>query len=204
MIYSLKGNLILIKENYVVVECAGVGYKCLTSGVTQNFYSSCINSEIIIYTYVSIRQDNIEIFGFFDLLELECFKLLISVSGVGPKAGLAILSQFVPQKLIELISSNDNKSLTFVSGIGAKTAQRIVLELKDKIKNINIFSELEPKINTNKKIYLENSKNKQEAIRALSSLGYTQSEIKSVVLNLDENLSVEEMIKIVLKNMNNK
>lgn len=200
LLYNLRGTLILIKENFVVVECGGVGYKCFASSITQNFYKSHINTEINIYTYVNIRQDAIDIFGFCDLFELECFKLLISVSGVGSKAGLSILSQFSPQKLIEIICSNDSKSLTLVSGIGAKTAQRIVLELKDKVKNVEILTSSESKINNN--IYIESSQNKNQAIKALNSLGYSQSEIKYLISELDNNMSVEEIIKFILKNIN--
>lgn len=193
LIYSLKGALTLIKDNFIVVECGGVGYKCITCSSTQLFYKEFVGKEITVYTYMNVRQDAIDFFGFSCLSELECFKLLISVSGVGSKAALGILSQFSPGKVSEIISSGDSKILTSTPGIGSKTAQRIILELKDKIKSFSFYSQgfegLETSI----------TKNKEEAIKALGALGYSAAEVKPWISNLSEKLSVEEIIRIALK-----
>lgn len=193
LIYSLKGILTVIKDNFIVVECSGVGYKCITSSATKEFYSEFIEKEITVYTYMSVRQDAIDIFGFSNLSEMECFKLLISVSGVGSKAALGILSQFSPEHISEIVSSGDSKALTTTSGVGSKTAQRIILELKDKIKNLSFYS---PGFKAHE---TSGSRNKEEAIKALAALGYSSSEVKPWISNLSGNLSVEEIIKIALK-----
>lgn len=195
MIYSLKGTLIANESNYIVIDCMGVGYKCLTSYNTQNQFFNKLNKEVFVYTYLNVRQDAVDLFGFESQNELECFKLLTSVSGVGPKAALSILSQFTSQKMSMIISAGDSKSLTSVSGIGAKTAQRIVLELKDKLNNKFYKSSLEPKgtaIPTdNKKI--------TEAMEALAVLGYSGADVLPILSEMNTGIKVEEMIQKTLK-----
>lgn len=195
MIYSLKGKLILAQDNFLVIECAGVGYKCMSSTFTQAHFSKSLGQEVTVYTYLSVRQDALELFGFLNPLELECFKLLISVSGVGSKAALGILSQFPAEKVSQVISNGDTSSLTSVSGIGIKTAKRVILELKDKFSNFAIENNIS---SLNSKDYLTN---KTEAIKALASLGYSNSEVTPWISNLSDSLSVEEMIKSTLKYM---
>lgn len=197
MIYSLQGTLTLIENNFVVVSCGGVGYKCFTSFYTQNQLMSKINESVTVYTHVSVRQDAIDIFGFSSKSELECFKLLTTVSGVGPKAALSILSQFSAEKIAMIISCGDSKSLTSASGIGAKTAQRIVLELKDKLKSI---SGEKSEIISNA-INFSQSKNSSEAVKALEVLGYSSSEVLPIISTFDENCSVEELIQKTLRLM---
>lgn len=195
LIYSLRGNLIFIKDNFLVIDCSGVGYKCTCSLFTQAFFSEKLNQEINVYTYLMVRQDALELFGFSDEEELECFKLLTSVSGVGSKAALGILSQFSSTKIAQIISAGDNKSLTTAPGIGPKTAKRIILELKEKFLNFkksNVIVENELQ---------KNSENKNEALKALCSLGYSQAEVMPWILNLSESLSVEEIIRSTLKHM---
>ena len=200
MIYSLKGILLTVENNFLVIECAGVGYKCLTSLYTQSTFNSNIGSEIIVYTYMSVRQDAVDLFGFSDKSELECFKLLTSVSGVGPKAALAILSQFPADKLTFLITSGDSKSLTSASGIGKKTAERIVLELKDKIVK-NTFTSSPS--NSFGALPIQNS-NVSQAAQALNALGFTTQDIIPVLTTLDPNTPVEKMINTALKSMDKK
>ena len=197
MIYSLQGTLTLIENNFLVVSCGGVGYKCFTSFYTQNQWMSKINESVTVYTHVSVRQDAIDIFGFSSKSELECFKLLTTVSGVGPKAALSILSQFSAEKIAMIISFGDSKSLTSASGIGAKTAQRIVLELKDKLKSI---SGEKSEIISNA-INFSQSKNSSEAVKALEVLGYSSSEVLPIISKFDENCSVEELIQKTLRLM---
>ena len=196
MFYSLKGLLITLENNFLVVECNGVGYKCLTSLYTQSQFKDKIGNEITVYTFLSVRQDALDLFGFADNSELECFKMLTSVSGVGPKAALSILSQFPAEKVAYLVTSGDSKSLTSVSGIGAKTAQRIVLELKDKLSAIGFESSAQKITN----MPLGNS-NISEAIKALSTLGYSAGEVMQHISSFDENLPVEKLIQLTLKSM---
>lgn len=195
MIYSLKGTLIANESNYIVIDCMGVGYKCLTSYNTQNQFFNKLNKEVFVYTYLNVRQDAVDLFGFESQNELECFKLLTSVSGVGPKAALSILSQFTSQKMSMIISAGDSKSLTSVSGIGAKTAQRIVLELKDKLNNKFYKTSLASKGTTiptdNKKI--------TEAMEALAVLGYSGADVLPILSEMNTDIKVEEMIQKTLK-----
>lgn len=195
MIHSLRGKLILAQNNFLVIECAGVGYKCMSSTFTQAYFSKNLDNEVLVYTYLNVRQDAIELFGFSDYLELECFKLLISVSGVGSKAALGILSQFPAEKVSQMVSNGDSKSLTLAPGIGVKTAKRIILELKDKFSNISVESDISEFRST------VNNTNKDEALKALTSLGYSQSEVMPCISNLSDNLSVEEIIRLTLKSM---
>lgn len=197
MIYSLRGIFLKAEGNFLVIECAGVGYKCLTSLYTQSKLKDKIGDEIIVYTYLNIRQDAVDLFGFIDEQELECFKSLTSVSGVGPKAALAILSQYSSEQVVSLVISGDSKSLTATPGIGAKTAQRIVLELKDKLSKI-INSE---RHSNNTAGFIAPSSNHSEAIKALSVLGYSAQDVAPVVSSLDPNISVEELITLALKSM---
>lgn len=137
MIATLNGKLIIKELNYVVVECGGVGIKCF---VTQHTHSTVgnIGDNVFLYTYLVVREDALDLYGFSDNSELEVFKLITSVSGVGSKIGLAILSEFTADKIMLYIASGDAKSLTAASGVGIKLAQRIVLELKDKVGSVSL------------------------------------------------------------------
>ena len=132
MIYSLRGKLIHKEPMLAVVECGGVGYACRTTCSTASQLDA-VGKEVSLYTYLYVREDNIELFGFYTTQELNCFKMLITVSGVGPKAALAILSDIDSQRFALTIASGDSKVFTKTKGVGPKLAQRIVLELKDKI-----------------------------------------------------------------------
>lgn len=197
MIYSLKGTLELVQDNFIVVNCAGVGYKCVCSLVTKSFFSESLLKEITVYTHLSVRQDAMELFGFSSISELESFKLLTSVSGVGPKAALGILSQFSTEKLSFIISGSDSKSLTNAPGIGPKTAKRIILELKDKFSVDKISSSNEVESYD----IPSSAGKKNEALNALMVLGYLKQEVLPYLSNLSENLSIEEMIQSTLKYM---
>lgn len=196
MIYSLRGVLIYKEPSIVVIECGGVGYSCK---ITENTYSKLknLNDEQFLYTYMSVREDNIELFGFATQDELNCFKLLISVNGVGAKAGISILSTLTPEKVVLAISSGDSKAISKSKGVGAKIAQRIILELKDKIakEDITITSDA----------FIENIptniSNFEEALQGLLALGYSQSEVIPYMKKLSKNLSVSDIIREVLKCM---
>ncbi len=199
MIYSLKGRIIDKEKDLAVIECGGVGYACRT---TLNTLSKleCNESEVLLYTFLNVHENGIELFGFSDKRELNCFKMLLSVSGVGAKAGLSILSDFTPEQFAMLIASGDSKTLTKTKGIGAKTAQRIVLELKDKITADNSGYELS---GVSKTVNINNSAC-SEALEGLMVLGYTQGEVMPILAGLDKNLDTAGLIKEVLKMMSTK
>jgi Holliday junction DNA helicase RuvA len=197
MIYSVRGKLIHKESDLAVVECSGVGYACRTTLSTVASLPEK-GSEVMLYTYLHVREDCVELFGFASEQELNCFRMLISVSGVGPKAALAILSDVTPERFALLVASDDSKTLTKTKGIGAKTAQRIVLELKDRIvkENINLAEAGGALAGP-----AAEGSAVGEAFSALLVLGYTQSEIAPVVSGLDPELGSAEMIKQALKIM---
>lgn len=197
MIATLNGKLIIKELNYIVVECGGVGFKCF---ITQNTHSAVgnVGDKVFLYTYLSVREDALELYGFADSSELEVFKLITSVSGVGSKIGLAILSEFTPDKIMLSIASGDAKMLTAASGVGIKLAQRIVLELKDKVGSIaNDDSVLNIRNVGNATAHTSS----KEAIEALVSLGYSQSEASLAVSKLDTTLDTNTLIKQALKSL---
>ena len=195
MIYSLRGTLIFIEDNYIVVECCGVGYKCLTSTETQVKIKNQVGCEIKVFTYMNVRENAVDLFGFSDIEELNCFKMLTSVSGVGPKVGLAILSEFSASQIAIFISSNDSSSITKVSGVGKKTAERIILELRDKFKMTKLNNKIDNLGTTN------TSNNILEASKALEVLGYNHSVISAVLSKVDTSLPVEKLIRMALEHI---
>ena len=197
MIATLNGKLIIKELNYVVVECGGVGIKCF---VTQNTHSTVgnIGDNVFLYTYLVVREDALDLYGFSDNSELEVFKLITSVSGVGSKIGLAILSEFTADKIMLYIASGDAKSLTAASGVGIKLAQRIVLELKDKVGSVSLG---DASIDVKSVGNATANSSSKEAIEALVSLGYTQSEASLAVGRLDQSLDTNELIKQALKSL---
>lgn len=198
MFYSLTGNIIYSDLNSVAVECSGVGFKCFTTMNTLRKIGGK-SSKVTLYTYLNVREDALDLFGFADTYELDFFKLLISVSGVGPKAALAILSELNPDKLALCIASGDSKAITKAQGVGPKLAQRVVLELKDKVKGI--AHEDAEGYDLAAAEAAASSAAGSEAVSALMVLGYTQSEAAAAVGKLDQSLTVEEMIKQALKSL---
>ncbi|MCD7731376.1 MAG: Holliday junction branch migration protein RuvA [Oscillospiraceae bacterium] len=195
MIYSLRGKLTHKEPNLAVVECGGVGYACRTTLNTLSKLGG-VGSEAFLLTYLYIREDAVEIFGFATEQELNCFKMLISVSGVGPKAGLAILSDTTPEGFALNVATGDYKAFTKTKGVGPKLAQRVVLELKDKITNEQLASSVGGAESVTAVI---GGGNVSEAVSALVVLGYSQAEAASAVAKLDPSLSVEDLIKNALK-----
>ena len=144
MIASLRGKLIYTDNTVAVVECGGVGYKCfVTKNTLYNLPQK--NEEVFLHTYMVVREDAMDLYGFESIEELDAFKLITSVNGVGAKIGLALLSEFTASQLTLYIASNDPKALTAASGVGIKLAQRIVLELKDKVGSLATGETLEIK-----------------------------------------------------------
>lgn len=196
MIASLNGKLIYTDNTSAVVECGGVGFKCfVTKNTLYNLPGK--NENVFLHTYMVVREDAMDLYGFTDREELECFKLITSVSGVGSKIGLALLSEFTANQITLYIASNDPKALTAASGVGIKLAQRIVLELKDKIGSLESGETIEIKAVGNGTV----NSNSKEAVAALVSLGYTQSEASLAVGRQDQTLSTEELIKQALKSL---
>ena len=191
MIYSLNGKLIHTEPELAVVECGGVGYACKTTFNTLQKIAG--EQEVMLYTYMSVREDAVELFGFADREELKCFKLLISVNGVGPKAAISILSTMNSQQFALCVATDDSKALTKVKGIGAKTAQRVILELKDKLAGETISVRGQGAAATSAAD--APGSNIAEAVTALEVLGYTEAEALSVLGKLDPALPVEELIK---------
>ena len=193
MIYSLSGKLVHLEGSLAVIECNGVGYACKVSMQTIGRLGS-VGSNVKIYTYLYLREDLVELYGFASLEEKDCFLLLISVSGVGPKAAISILSDTTPEIFALCVATGDYKTLTRSQGIGAKIAQRIVLELKDKIsKDVQLNNDIPTE-------YISSgSSNINEAVSALSVLGYPKSEAAKALSKIPPNSSVEEMIKYGLK-----
>lgn len=198
MIYSLSGTIRTKQPNFVVLEVSGVGFGVKTTLNTTSKLGR-EGEQGFLYTHLNVREDALELYGFAQQSELECFLMLISISGVGPKAALTILSDRSPEEFALLVASEDVKALSKSSGIGPKTAQRIVLELKDKIGATQAAAQVQESGET---LPLQSgSKNAAEAVSALVVLGFTQSEAAGVIRKLDPSLPVEEMIRIGLKQL---
>lgn len=197
MIYNLRGTLTVSDVNYIVVECSGVGFKCFTTFNTVKDLGR-VGDEVNVYTHLSVREDAMDLYGFATVAELDAFKLLITVSGVGPKAAAAVLSELSPDKLALCIASGDAKSITRAQGVGKKTAERIVLELKDKMGAIASDSVSRSVMNASSAVADNDT---AEAVAALVALGYSQSDASMAVGAMDKSLSVDEMIRQGLKQL---
>jgi len=207
MFYYIEGKLAHLDYSFAVIDANGVGYKMTISQSTYEAMPPHLSvSEaptVRLYTYMAVREDGIELFGFASEGELDAFKLLISVSGVGPKAAISILSVFTPDKLAITIMNEDTKMIAKANGIGAKTAARIVLELKDKI--AKSFSEMPAdsplKVSTQAATPTGTSK-LSDAQSALLVLGYTKSEIVAALRGVDiSNKETDDIIRLALKNL---
>ncbi len=196
MIASLNGRIIAKEPTFAVIECGGVGMRCFITDNTYRVLGS-VGQPAFLYTYLSVREDALDLYGFADEQELEIFKMIITVSGVGSKIGLALLSEFTPDKLVLFIASGDSKALTAASGVGLKLAQRIILELKDKVGSAAIGQSAEVAVVGNAGAIPA----AREAVEALVALGFTQSEASLAVGRLDPSLSVDELIKQALKSL---
>ncbi|CCY99271.1 holliday junction ATP-dependent DNA helicase RuvA [Clostridium sp. CAG:793] len=193
MIAYLKGIIDIKRQDYVVIDVHGVGYKIfMPEGAIQNLE---VDSEAKIYTFMRVREDDVSLYGFLNVEELAMFELLISVGGIGAKSAVGILSNIAPSKFALAVITDDVTTLKKLPGIGAKTAQRIILELKDKIKTQEA-TEQENEI----KQKTEVSDSAKDAIEALQVLGYTRREVEEAISKIGEsNLTTEEIIKQGLK-----
>lgn len=195
MFYYLNGTVAHVEPYLAVIDCGGVGYACRTTGTTISQLK--VGKVGKLYTYLNVGEDVFDLYGFATQGELGSFKQLIGVSGVGPKAALAILSSCTPQNLAMAIITGDEKTLTVAPGIGKKIAQRIILELKDKVTK----EQNDVGLPLGGAVAAEKSK-AVEAAQALAVLGYSQQDISDALRGIDvENLPLEEIIRQSLKRM---
>lgn len=200
MYYYLNGELAICESGTCVVDCDGVGYKLTTSLMTSQNLSNKLGQKIKLFTHLAVREDGIELFGFESNEERACFNLLISVSGVGPKAAINILSMMSPDRFSLAVCTEDTKFISKTPGIGPKTAARIVLELKDKISKETITTSPSLNANTTTKSTTM-SKNLSEACEALAVLGYDKNTILSAIKDIDPATDVGLIIKTALKKL---
>lgn len=202
MFYYLKGELAYRDINTCVIDCGGVGYKLTVSLITSDALLSKLGKQVQLFTHLAVREDGIELFGFGSYEEKECFNRLTSVSGIGPKAAMSILSTMTPEKLALAICTDDAKAIAKSPGIGAKSALRIILELKDKMSKdvlnesiVNAGSSVSA-VNYTKNSYVS------EAIEALMVLGYDKSTVLSIVKEIDHSITDSgEIIRQALKKL---
>ena len=192
----IKGIVAATGTDYIVIENNGIGFKIFTSVNTMAKVETN-DSNVMMHTYLHVREDIMVLYGFADKEELSLFNMLIGISGIGPKAGLSILSTFTPRAVAVAIAGNNPKELSKAKGIGKKTAERIILELKDK------FKALQKDLLPGEKTASEMDTVAEEAKTALMVLGYSPNEArKAVDVSLGENLTLEELIRGCLKYLN--
>ena len=202
MFYYLQGELAYRDLSTCVIDCGGVGYKLTVSFITSEAMMSKLGKQVKLYTHLAVREDGIELFGFGSNEEKECFNRLTSVSGIGPKAAMSILSTMTPEKLAIAICTDDKKAIAKAPGIGAKSAARIILELKDKIAK-EVFSDSpdHPSALASATNLISNSAF-SEAAEALMVLGYDRNTVTSVLKGVDPaTADVGEIIKLALKKL---
>lgn len=199
MIYSLNGEVTHIEQNFIVIECAGVGYACHT---TANVVSNAeVGRKTKLYTYLNLRENAVDLFGFADENELNCFKMLIGVSGLGPKGAVAMLSALSPQEFALAVVNEDAKTLSLAQGVGKKLAEKIIFELKDKLAKRGDF-DISGISDTKSGVISSN--NFSEAATALMVLGFTTSQAQNALSGLSSDMTVQELIKEALKRLSGK
>ncbi len=196
MLYYVRGIVTLLEPGLAVIDCGGVGYGCRVTAYTAGQLK--LNQEARLFITESIREDAFDLYGFIDREEQRCYELLTSVNGVGPKAAMAILSAGTPQNFTLAVMTGNEKMLTAAQGIGKKIAQRIILELKDKIGGNQTeldFSSPSPAAPSS------TGSNAAMAHAALQELGYSPAEISAALKGVDANASTEEMVRYALRQM---
>ena len=194
MIAYIKGNIEIKAKEYIIIEVNGIGYKIFMSSSAINELEQGKTAKI--YTYLKVKEDDVSLYGFLNNEELVTFELLIGVGGIGAKSAITILSNITPSKFALAVITNNVNALKKLPGIGPKTAQRIILELKDKMKTQEAIEDEESPLEA--AISLDNKAN--DAIEALCVLGYTRRDIENVITKIDtSNLTVEDIIKQGLK-----
>ncbi len=203
MFYYISGKLALANPSSAVIDVGGIGYKLTISENTYNSLPPRHTQDlptVKLFTYMAVREDDVELFGFHSEAELSSFKMLIGVSGVGPKAAISILSLLTPEKFALAVCTEDRKTIAKANGIGPKTAARVILELKDKlIKETDLSTAVNDSIGSAAPMPTSSGK-LSEAQDALMVLGYSRAEAQNVLKNIDtQSLGLEEIIKTALK-----
>lgn len=195
----MRGELVELNLDHIVLDVNGIGYQIY---IPTRYYDTLVIGETVkIYTYLSVREDAMVLYGFLSKDDLDIFKLLIGVSGIGPKGGVAILSMYSSDDIRFAILSGDSKTISKASGIGPKTAQRVIIDLKDKV---SLEETIEKKFNEEpSSINNQLSQARNDAILALNALGYSQAESLKVVSKLDisPDMDVEDILRLALKSM---
>ena len=196
MYYSITGKA-EVKEGFLVIYAGGIGYKIFSSNSTMSRVSG--EKEITVYTYLNVKEDALDLFGFSTEEELSTFKMLISVSGVGPKVGISILSALQPAEFAMAVVTNDAKTITMAQGVGKKLAEKIIVELKDKLKGVSLSDLTE---DSGGVITPVSQSMFEEAVNALIVLGYTAYEARQAVkISLSRAENLEDLIKEALKQL---
>ena len=202
MFYYLSGELAYRDLSTCVIDCGGVGYKLTVSFITSESLMTKLGKQVKLYTHLAVREDGIELFGFGSYEEKECFNKLISVSGIGPKAAMSILSTMTPEKLAVAICTEDTKAIAKSPGIGAKSAARIVLELKDKMSADMLGASSTTSVSSTSATSFVSNSAISEAAEALSVLGYDKNTVLSALKGIDPSVTdVGEIIKLALKKL---
>lgn len=202
MFYSLTGNVVYTDVGIAVISCSGVGFECHTTTHTLKKIAGS-KEQVTLLTYLAVREDAIVLYGFYDKTELDCFKMLIGVSGVGPKAALSILSELGVDRLVLCVATSDSKSIQRAPNVGAKTAQRVILELKDKVGALSAdSSDATALTDLDEPITLGNEQS--QAVDALISLGYSRGEASAAIrtaARAKKDVKVEDLIREGLRLM---
>lgn len=200
MIAFVKGTIVEVEEGKAIMEVGGMGYQILVSGSDAAKLSQ-MNGQVLLHTYLQVREDALTLFGFLAKEDLEIFRMLIGVNGIGPKAALGILSVFSASDLRFAVLAGDAKTISKAPGIGSKTAQKLILELKDKFDLLDAFEAKTEEIAGTESSAAD--QNSSEAVQALVALGYPGSEALQAVRKVDgrEKMNTEELLKAALKKM---
>lgn len=202
MFYYLNGELAVRDTNMCVIDCGGVGYKLTISLITSESLASKVSQKVKLYTYLSVREDGVELFGFGSNEERNAFNLLTAVSGVGPKAAINILSVLSPDRLAMAVCTEDIKSISKAQNVGSKTAARIVLELKDKVsKDMMTGAPVNQTLGSIGAVSHAVNGNLSEASEALMALGYDKNTVLNAIKGLDASLPSGEIIRLALKKL---
>lgn len=201
MISYIKGELISIEEDKVIVDVGGIGFGIYMPAQSMNYLPSS-GEEIKLHTYMNVREDAMQLYGFLTRDDLNVFKLVIGVSGIGPKGGLSILSQMSPDDLRFAVMAGDSKTIAKAQGIGKKTAEKLIIELKDKLNIEDVLDKSDEREFITSNVNVSNEI-QAEAIQALVALGYGSSESAKAVkkVSLDNDTTVEDLLKSALKNI---
>ena len=201
MLSYVRGELVAIEEDKVIVDVNGVGFGIFMPAQSMN-YLPMLGEEVKLHTYMNVREDALQLYGFLTKDDLKVFKLVIGVSGIGPKGGLSILSQMSPDDLRFAVMANDAKSIAKAPGIGKKTAEKLIIELKDKLNIEDVLNKNADDIHVDISTNASNEV-QAEAVQALVALGYGSTEATKAVkkVPIGEDTTVEEVLKLALKNI---